>query len=79
MMDNFGTPRLPLVRGRGTRVWDAEGNEFLDFAGGIAVNSLGHGHPAVVSAVSAQIASLGHISNLFIAEPTVRLAERLLQ
>ncbi|MFI1735520.1 acetylornithine transaminase [Streptomyces acidicola] len=78
MADNFGTPRLPLVRGRGTRVWDAEGNEYLDFVGGIAVNALGHAHPAVVRAVSEQAASLGHVSNLFVAEPTVRLAERLL-
>ncbi|MFI7406712.1 acetylornithine transaminase [Streptomyces sp. NPDC049541] len=78
MMDNFGTPRLPLVRGRGVRVWDAEGNEYLDFLGGIAVNALGHSHPAVVQAVCEQIASLGHVSNLFLAEPTVRLAERLL-
>ncbi|MFC7984963.1 acetylornithine transaminase [Streptomyces sp. NPDC057336] len=78
MMDNFGTPRLPLVRGRGTRVWDAEGNEYLDFVGGIAVNALGHAHPAVVRAVSEQAASLGHVSNLFVAEPPVRLAERLL-
>jgi acetylornithine/N-succinyldiaminopimelate aminotransferase len=79
MMDNFGTPRLPLVKGQGTRVWDAEGNEYLDFVGGIAVNALGHAHPAVVRAVAEQLASLGHVSNLFIAEPTVRLAERLLQ
>ncbi|MGQ5640299.1 MULTISPECIES: acetylornithine transaminase [unclassified Streptomyces] len=79
MMDNFGTPRLPLVKGRGARVWDAEGNEYLDFVGGIAVNALGHAHPAVVRAVSGQVASLGHVSNLFIAEPTVRLAERLLR
>jgi acetylornithine aminotransferase len=79
MMDNFGTPRLPLVRGRGTRVWDAEGNEYLDFLGGIAVNALGHAHPAVVRAVCEQVAALGHVSNLFIAEPTVRLAERLLR
>ncbi|MGW1870784.1 acetylornithine transaminase [Streptomyces mauvecolor] len=79
MMDNFGTPRVPLVRGAGTRVWDAEGTEYLDFLGGIAVNSLGHAHPAVVEAVSAQVAALGHVSNLFIAEPTVALAERLLE
>ncbi|NUK73080.1 acetylornithine transaminase [Streptomyces lunaelactis] len=78
MMDNFGTPRLPLVRGEGTTVWDAEGKEYLDFVGGIAVNALGHAHPAVVQAVSDQVASLGHVSNLFIAEPTVALAERLL-
>ncbi|MFE6848150.1 acetylornithine transaminase [Streptomyces sp. NPDC057686] len=79
MMDNFGTPLMPLVRGEGTQVWDAEGNEYLDFVGGIAVNSLGHAHPAFVRAVSEQVASLGHVSNLFMAEPTVRLAERLLQ
>jgi acetylornithine/N-succinyldiaminopimelate aminotransferase len=79
MMDNFGTPRVPLVRGAGTRVWDAEGTEYLDFLGGIAVNALGHAHPAVVEAVSAQVAALGHVSNLFIAEPTVALAERLVE
>ena len=78
LMNNYGTPRLPLVRGEGARVWDADGKEYLDFLGGIAVNSLGTGHPAVVRAVSAQIARLGHVSNLFVAEPTVTLAERLL-
>ncbi|MEV7280133.1 acetylornithine transaminase [Streptomyces sp. NPDC093111] len=79
LMDNYGTPRLPLVRGEGARVWDADGTEYLDFVGGIAVNALGHAHPAVVEAVSRQIASLGHVSNLFVAEPPVALAERLLQ
>jgi acetylornithine aminotransferase len=79
LMNNYGTPRLPLVRGAGTRVWDAEGREYLDFVGGIATNALGHAHPAVVAAVSGQIASLGHISNFFMAEPTVALAERLLR
>ncbi|MEU6574677.1 acetylornithine transaminase [Streptomyces sp. NPDC046805] len=79
LMDNYGTPRLPLVRGAGTKLWDADGTEYLDFVGGIAVNALGHAHPAVVEAVSGQIASLGHVSNLFIAEPPVALAERLLQ
>ncbi|MFJ9817156.1 acetylornithine transaminase [Streptomyces sp. NPDC101151] len=78
IMNNYGTPRLPLVRGEGTRLWDADGNQYLDFVGGIAVNALGHAHPAVVEAVSGQIASLGHVSNLFIAEPAVALAERLL-
>ncbi|PNE41443.1 acetylornithine transaminase [Streptomyces noursei] len=78
MMDNFGTPRVPLVRGEGVTVWDADGNAYLDFLGGIAVNALGHAHPAVVRAVSDQIATLGHVSNLFVAEPTVALAERLL-
>ncbi|GAA3307833.1 acetylornithine transaminase [Streptomyces cinereospinus] len=79
LMNNYGTPRLPLVRGEGARVWDADGNEYVDFVGGIAVNALGHAHPAVVEAVSKQIASLGHVSNLFVAEPPVALAERLLQ
>ncbi len=58
LMNNYGTPRLPLVRGEGARLWDAEGTEYLDFVGGIAVNALGHAHPAVVEAVSTQIASL---------------------
>ncbi|WP_432042647.1 acetylornithine transaminase [Streptomyces cadmiisoli] len=79
LMNNYGTPRLALVRGEGTRLWDADGTEYLDFVGGIAVNALGHAHPAVVTAVGEQIASLGHVSNLFIAEPPVALAERLLQ
>jgi acetylornithine aminotransferase len=79
LMNNYGTPLLPLVRGEGARVWDADGKEYLDFVGGIAVNALGHAHPAVVEAVSRQIASLGHISNFFMSEPTVTLAERLLQ
>jgi acetylornithine aminotransferase len=79
LMNNYGTPRLPLVRGEGAKLWDADGKEYVDFVGGIAVNALGHAHPAVVEAVSKQIASLGHVSNLFIAEPPVALAERLLE
>ncbi|MFJ5644368.1 acetylornithine transaminase [Streptomyces sp. NPDC093223] len=79
LMNNYGTPRLPLVRGEGVRVWDSEDRQYLDFVGGIATNALGHAHPAIVEAVSGQIASLGHISNFFMAEPTVTLAERLLQ
>ncbi|MGA4802958.1 acetylornithine transaminase [Streptomyces lavendulocolor] len=79
LMDNYGMPRLPLVRGAGARVWDADGTEYLDFVGGIAVNALGHAHPAVVEAVTRQIGTLGHVSNLFVAEPPVALAERLLQ
>src|SRR5690606_15600248 len=55
----------------------ADGKEYADFVGGIAVNALGHAHPAVVDSVSRQIASLGHVSNLFVAEPPVALAERL--
>ncbi|GHG67856.1 acetylornithine transaminase [Streptomyces griseocarneus] len=79
MMDNYGTPGIPLVRGEGSTVWDADGRRYLDFVGGIAVNALGHAHPAVVRAVSDQIATLGHVSNLYTAEPTVHLAERLLE
>ncbi|MFC7307768.1 acetylornithine transaminase [Streptomyces monticola] len=79
LMNNYGAPRMPLVRGEGLKVWDADGTEYLDFVGGIAVNALGHAHPAVVRAVSDQVATLGQISNFFIAEPTVTLAEQLLQ
>ncbi|WP_327322148.1 acetylornithine transaminase [Streptomyces sp. NBC_01210] len=79
MMDNYGTPPLALVRGEGSTVWDESGRAYLDFTGGIAVNTLGHAHPGVVSAVSAQIARLGHISNLYVAEPPVALAEQLLR
>ena len=78
MANNYGTPALTLVRGEGARVWDIEGTEYLDLVAGIAVNSLGHAHPAVVEAVSRQVATLGHTSNLAIHEPGVRLAERLL-
>ncbi|MFD8918176.1 acetylornithine transaminase [Streptomyces sp. NPDC059569] len=79
MADNYGTPTLSLVHGEGATVRDADGVAYTDFVGGIAVNALGHAHPAVVEAVSRQIASLGHVSNLFIAEPPVALAERLIQ
>lgn len=79
LMDNYGTPRVPLTHGEGAKLWDAEGKEYTDFVGGIAVNALGTAHPAVVRAVSDQIATLGHVSNLFVAEPTVALAEKLLE
>jgi acetylornithine/N-succinyldiaminopimelate aminotransferase len=76
-MDNYGTPALALVRGRGAEVWDADGRRYLDLVSGVAVNALGHAHPAVVEAVSAQVAQLGHVSNFFVHEPVLRLAERL--
>ncbi|MER5946100.1 acetylornithine transaminase [Streptomyces sp. NPDC001904] len=79
LMNNYGTPRLPLVKGAGATLWDADGKEYTDFVGGIAVNALGHAHPAIIEAVTRQLGSLGHVSNLFIAEPPVVLAERLLQ
>ncbi|HEU5475147.1 MAG TPA: acetylornithine transaminase [Actinophytocola sp.] len=78
LMDNYGTPALSLVRGEGAYVWDADGNRYLDLVGGIAVNALGHAHPAVVAAVTEQIARLGHTSNLYINPVTVELAETLL-
>ncbi|ROT26514.1 acetylornithine transaminase [Micromonospora sp. HM5-17] len=78
MMENYGPPQLALVRGRGAVVVDEAGREYVDLLGGIAVNALGHAHPAVVEAVSTQVATLGHVSNLFVAEPPVALAELLL-
>ena len=78
MMPNYGTPPLALARGEGCRVWDADGNQYLDLIAGIAVSALGHAHPAIVEAVSGQAATLAHTSNLFVHEPGVRLAERLL-
>ncbi|KIQ66986.1 acetylornithine aminotransferase [Kitasatospora griseola] len=79
LMHNYGTPRIPLVRGEGALLWDADGNEYLDLVGGIAVNALGTAHPAIVEAVTGQIATLGHVSNLFMAEPTIQLAEKLVE
>ena len=78
LMNTFGPPQLVLSRGKGARVWDDEGREYVDLLGGIAVNSLGHAHPAVVEAVTRQLSTLGHISNFFASEPQVTLAERLL-
>ncbi|QES51331.1 acetylornithine transaminase [Streptomyces venezuelae] len=78
LMDTYGTPPLALVRGEGCTVWDEAGRSYLDFTAGIAVNTLGHAHPAVVAAVSGQVARLGHVSNLYVAGPPVALAERLL-
>jgi acetylornithine aminotransferase len=79
MMNNYGTPPTALVRGEGVHLWDADGRRYLDLYAGIAVNVLGHGHPAVVEAVSRQVATLGHTSNFFITEPALTLAERLVE
>ncbi len=79
VMNTFGTPRLVLTRGEGAYVWDEAGNRYLDLLGGIAVNALGHAHPALVAAVTEQLQTLGHVSNFFATEPQVRLAERLLE
>ena len=78
LMNTFGTPKLLLSRGEGAHVWDADGREYVDFLGGIAVNALGHAHPAIVQAVTAQLETLGHVSNFFASEPQLALAERLL-
>ncbi|MEU6583622.1 acetylornithine transaminase [Nocardia sp. NPDC046763] len=78
LMNNYGTPKVALVRGAGAVVYDADGKRYLDFLGGIAVNSLGHAHPAILSAVTQQLGTLGHVSNLYASEPVIELAERLL-
>ena len=78
MMDSYGTPPIALVSGRGVRVSDVEGTEYLDFIGGIAVSALGHAHPALVQAVTGQVAKLAHTSNLFMHQPGIELAEKLL-
>ncbi len=78
LMNAFGPPRLALVRSQGAHVWDEDGKEYVDFFGGIAVNALGHGHPALVDAVTTQMRTLGHVSNFFTSAPQVELAERLL-
>ncbi len=79
MMDNYGTPPLALVRGAGAVVTDETGKQYVDLLGGIAVNALGHGHPALVEAVTGQLQTLGHVSNFFATGPQDRLAERLLE
>ena len=78
LMNTFGPPKLVLTKGEGPYVWDAEGNRYLDLLGGIAVNALGHAHPALVDAVTEQLGTLGHVSNFFATEPQVALAEKLL-
>jgi acetylornithine/N-succinyldiaminopimelate aminotransferase len=77
LMNNYGTPALELVTGSGAEVWDAHGRRYLDLVSGVAVNALGHAHPAVVAAVTDQIGRLGHVSNFFVHEPVLNLAERL--
>ncbi len=78
VMNTFGAPQRILVRGEGCYVWDADGKRYLDLLAGIAVNALGHAHPLLVSAVTAQLATLGHVSNFFGSAPQIALAERLL-
>jgi acetylornithine aminotransferase len=77
MMDNYGTPPLALASGSGAVVTDTDGRTYLDLLGGIAVNILGHRHPAIIEAVTAQLDTLGHVSNLYATEPGIALAEQL--
>jgi acetylornithine/N-succinyldiaminopimelate aminotransferase len=76
-MGTYARHPVEFVRGQGTRLWDDEGNEYLDFLSGISVTQLGHCHPAVVDAVREQAARLMHVGNLFHTEPGMRLAKRL--
>ncbi|WP_260765178.1 acetylornithine transaminase [Mycobacterium sp. SMC-4] len=77
MMNNYGTPPVALASGHGATVTDVEGTTYLDLLGGIAVNVLGHCHPAVTEAVHRQMSTLGHTSNLYATEPGIALAEAL--
>jgi acetylornithine/N-succinyldiaminopimelate aminotransferase len=77
LMNTFGPPKRVFVRGEGAYLWDADGRRYLDLFAGIAVNALGHGHPLIVNAVTAQLTTLGHVGNFFATTPQVALAERL--
>jgi acetylornithine aminotransferase len=76
-LSNYATPSIELVRGVGSRVWDSQGNSYLDLVAGIAVSSLGHGHPAVVDAVTSQVGQIAHTSNLYANQPALALAKKL--
>jgi predicted acetylornithine/succinylornithine family transaminase len=77
VMGTYMRNPVEFVRGEGCRLWDAEGNEYLDFLAGISVAQIGHCHPALVGAVTDQVARLMHVGNLFYTEPSIRLAARL--
>ncbi|WP_372876183.1 aspartate aminotransferase family protein [Pseudomonas sp.] len=78
MVPNYAPAGFIPVRGAGSRVWDQSGRELIDFTGGIAVNALGHCHPALVAALTEQANTLWHISNVFTNEPALRLAHKLI-
>ena len=78
LMNTFGPPKRVFVRGEGAQLWDADGNRYLDLFAGIAVNALGHAHPLIVQAVTAQLTTLGHVGNFFATAPQIALAERLI-
>jgi len=77
LMNTFGPPKRVFVRGEGVHLWDADGNRYLDLLAGLAVNALGHAHPQVLGAISAQLSTLGHVSNFFATPTQIALAERL--
>ena len=77
MLPNYNPQAIIPVRGQGSRLWDQDGREFVDFAGGIAVNALGHAHPALVDALKTQGEQLWHLSNVYANEPALRLAKTL--
>jgi acetylornithine/N-succinyldiaminopimelate aminotransferase len=79
MMLTYGMPPVALARGSGCTVWDVDGNSYLDLIGGIAVSALGHAHPALIAAVTEQVATLAHTSNLYLHERQVELAVRLIR
>ncbi|WP_419534675.1 aspartate aminotransferase family protein [Endozoicomonas sp.] len=78
MVPNYAPQAMVPVRGKGSRVWDQEGKEYLDFAGGIAVNALGHCHPALIDALKKQGEELWHLSNIYTNEPALELAQQLI-
>ena len=79
MQQNYGTPSIEIVRGKGIEVWDTEGKKYIDFLGGIATNLLGHNHPKVSSAIANQARSLSHVSNFYAHEPGLKLAQSLVE
>ena len=78
-LNNYGTPKIELVEGEGVVVKDSQGNIYLDFLSGIAVNSLGHAHPVIIEAVNKQISQLSHTSNFYANKPALDLAEKLIE
>lgn len=79
MMPNYAPQNAIMVRGKGSRVWDQEDNEYIDFAGGIAVNALGHAHPELLEALKTQADKVWHVSNVFTNEPALKLAHTLVE
>ncbi len=79
VFQNYGRQPVVIERGEGTRVWDVDGNEYLDFVAGVAVNTLGHAHPVVANAIAEQARTLIHTSNLFYTRPMIELARLLVE